>query len=326
MNAYKKITAIAVIALVAVVVISGFIKKGYKNYFQHKAGRVREIFLNNGAYDVLYLGSSRMHNAVNPRITDSVTGLRSYNAGVEGGNMFEFKMTFEGYLVNHPPPSVMLLSIDAKSFDIKKDIFFPPQYFECLDNPVVYSGMDRQKDYNTFLIRHLPFSGIIYYDDFTKIKAASGLFGENEMKQLHSFEYNGFLSNGNECIDTSAELKQAYTSFLFQKDAINWLQQIINRCKEEKIHLLITFSPEYRYISRQSVKNFPAFSKLLDSVSFANRLHVYRDDSLELCRNPCNFANPTHLNTQGAAVYSAVIAQRIRNLIQSKSIRSSPHI
>lgn len=325
-NGQKKIAAIAGIALIGVVVVSALIKKGYHNYFRHKAGRVREIFQNNKAYDILYLGSSRMHNAINPQIIDSVTGFKSYNAGVEGGNMFEFKMTFDGYLVNHPPPSVMILSIDAKSFDIKKDIFFPPQYFECLDNPVVYNGMSLQKDYNTFLIRYLPFSRIIYYDDFTKIKAVSGLLGANEMKQLNSFEYNGFLSNGNACIDTSIELKQPSVSFSFQKDAVNWLQQIITKCKREKIELLITFSPEYRYVSQQSVENFPFFSKLLDSMATVNGLPVYRDDSLELCRYPCNFANPTHLNTRGAAVYSAVIAQRISNLVQSKAIRSFWHI
>lgn len=89
----------------------------------------------------------------------------------------------------------------------------------------------------------------------------SGLLGANEMKQLNSFEYNGFLSNGNACIDTSIELKQPSVSFSFQKDAVNWLQQIITKCKREKIELLITFSPEYRYVSQQSVENFPFFFK-----------------------------------------------------------------
>jgi hypothetical protein len=89
-------------------------------------------------------------------------------------------------------------------------------------------------------------------------------------------------------------LTQSSVSFSFKKDAGNWLQQIIDRCKKEKIQLHITFSPDYRHISRQSVNNFPSFSKFLDRIGAVNGLPVYRDDSLDLCRYPCNFSNPTH--------------------------------
>jgi hypothetical protein len=295
-----------------IIIFSAYIEKGNEKYHRHKFKRIHEIFAGNQGYDVLYIGSSRIHNAINPAIVDSITGLRSYNAGVEGGTMFEFKMTFDGYLIHHPAPGLLILAIDAKSFDIKRNIFYPPQYFHDLDNPVVSSSLGFKHNYELFFLKYFSFMRMLYYDDYTKVKAISGLMGQNEMQQLHSFEYNGFLSNGDDCIDSLNSKPYPVFTFQFQRDAVEWLQSIIDSCKKRNIRLLLTYAPEYKFKYQQAVNNFFSFRHLLDSMSLNNGISLFHDDSLRLCNWAGNFANPTHLNTQGSALYSVEIAKRVK--------------
>jgi hypothetical protein len=230
---------------------------------------------------------------------------------VEGGTMFEFKMTLDGYLVHHPAPRILLLGIDAKSFDVKRNIFYPPQYFRVLDNPVIYNSLDFKYRYEPILLKNIPVSRLLYYDDHTKVKAMTGLTGHNEIQPFNNFEYNGFLSNGDACLDTVYYDHLPSLSFSFQHKAIEWLQDIIQTCRSSHINLWLTYAPEYKFKYQHSVTNFSSFSRLLDSISAAGRLALFHDDSLRLCSDACNFANPTHLNTQGASGYSVEIGNRI---------------
>ena len=316
-NAYLKILCSLFIAVVAVFIFSSFLEKGNLKYHSHKFKRVHEIFSGSYPYDVVYIGSSRIHNAVNPRVVDSITGLKSYNAGVEGGTMFEFKMTLDGYLVHHHAPRILFLSVDAKSFDIKRNIFYPPQYFLEMDNPVVYSALGFKHTCEPFLVKHSSTSRLLYYDDYTKALALSGLIGKNEMQPLHAFEYNGFLSNGNQCVDSSSGIVYPALKFEFQQNAIRYLQDIIDTCKKKDITLLLLYSPEYRFGYQQSVTNFSAFSHLLNSMAGKNNVSLFHDDSLKLCADARNFANPTHLNTQGSTAYSCEIANRLKILVKT---------
>lgn len=68
--------------------------------------KANEQLFNNSErkYNIICLGSSRMKNGLDPVIIDSITGLKSYNAGVGGSSTLEAAMILKSYLVNHPPP------------------------------------------------------------------------------------------------------------------------------------------------------------------------------------------------------------------------------
>ncbi len=94
------------------------INKGYRKFNM----KFTELFEGHTNHDVLFLGSSRVYYLINPKIIDSVCGVDSYNAGIDGGNLFEFKTSFDAYLQNHPSPRLVVLNIDLHSFT--KLVFF----------------------------------------------------------------------------------------------------------------------------------------------------------------------------------------------------------
>src|SRR5438445_6202232 len=141
---------IALLLTVAICQLSFVVfTKQVQKYEVHNTERLSELLLNHTYYDLIFLGSSRTHFGVNPKIIDSICGLRSYNAGVEGGNLYEFEMMLKSYLENHPSPRYVVLNFDLHSFADTSRIFNYPVYFPYTSNKVIDTYMSDNGYLNT---------------------------------------------------------------------------------------------------------------------------------------------------------------------------------
>jgi hypothetical protein len=121
---------------------------------------------------------------------------------MEGGVLSEFKMALDGYLLHHPSPAMIVLSIDPWSFDLSVRLFDPTQYFPFIrKNKFIAMGLNRL-DKKSILLKYVPFLGFIYMDDYIKNNAIKGWTGQTELNP-GQFDNEGFLSNGTKCIDTT---------------------------------------------------------------------------------------------------------------------------
>ena len=97
----KYTTKIICIIILAFAGVSGcllVVQKGLRIYSNHSTERLTEILADTTNFQMIFIGSSRTHTSINPRIIDSILDINSYNAGVEGGNLFEFNMIFNAYV------------------------------------------------------------------------------------------------------------------------------------------------------------------------------------------------------------------------------------
>ena len=170
MNAFYKIILSLIIAFGAVVVANKIVSEGNKRYSIHNHQKL-EFIINDTTYcDILFIGSSRVHTSINPKVIDSITGLRSFNAGIEGAGFTEFKMIFETYLLSHPAPKKIILGLDDDSFDTSFKFLNYTSYLDFLHNPVVDTTLSN----NGFLIfpyKLFPPLKIIELDDVSKRNA-----------------------------------------------------------------------------------------------------------------------------------------------------------
>jgi hypothetical protein len=317
MSAYTKIILTLVLGIGLTMIFNYFLQKGASLYHIDKEERVKEIFMRNTAYDILFLGSSRTHSTIFPKVIDSITGLKSYNAGEDGAVIYEFKKRLDGYLLNHPAPSYVILTIDARSLESRKKFFFPLQYFDVMQNPVILESFEEQPDFNMGFIRQLPFMRVIYYDDYAKKRALSGLFHHSELNLANQFTYKGYISNGYACTDTVLSYASKQNPALMDPEGLAFLNSIIDTCKARKIKLVLTYAPEYKFRFQVSISNFPRFTSKIKSIAEQAGISYYRDDSLSICNDPCLFANYGHLNTPGAIEYSKILGKRILALSQN---------
>lgn len=316
MNFYWRIIISTILSTVAVGVFSYILVKGDGRFHVHTAGRMSQVFDSKTNYDVLFVGSSRTHTTIYPAIIDSITGLSTYNAGVDGSNVFEFCLIIKGYLLNHPPPKMIFLSIDATSLKIDKKLEYPMQYFNYTGNAEIEQTLQNNSRYNVYLLKNFPFLNSIYYNDYVKTMALKGLAGETELNYAGRFENKGFWSLGDSCFKETSILPYRQTSFSPTMEDLQYLHAIIDLCKKEKIQLIFTYAPEYKKKYQQFVTNFDEFIAMMNSFSKVNNLSFFQDDSIDMCSDRCNFSDVLHVNLKGAITYSTIIGERINVLLK----------
>ena len=267
---------------------------------------------------MLFLGASRTHRNIYPKIIDSICKVNSYNAGVEGGGMNDFKLTLEGYLAAHPAPKVLVLTIDLSSFFGSNTIHYYPQYYPYLNNKAIHNVLS-EYGYHVDMIKTVPLLLITDLDDYTKENAIQMLRGKDTSNALPpgDFEYKGFVSNTDNWITKSDSISYKIDMKITDESVVSF-NKIIDICNQRHIKLIFTYAPEYNFnLQRARTNNDNVFSLITHT---ANKYHIpfLRDDSLDICRNPRLFANNGHLNRQGAIVYSSILASEInKNLSQS---------
>lgn len=291
-----------------------FVAQQVRKHECHMSQKLTEIFENKTPYDILFVGSSKTHTDINPQIIDSICHTNSYNAGVDGISLFEFKMIFDGYLANHPPPKLLVLSFDLHSFTGKKDFFKNVQYFPFVNNEVVDTTLNNNGN-NTERIKWFPFLNLTNYSDDQKIiyylKNQKGI---TEI-QKGEFDYNGYLSNTLETISSKTPEVHFPTTLEFSQNGLNFLQSILEKCRLSNMKVILVYSPEYNSILIKNYTNATQIFKSVKDLAKKYEVPLLRNDSLKLCTNPDLFFNVGHLNRPGAQVYSRILANQINQII-----------
>ncbi len=287
--------------------------KGLKKFEAHNRERFTEIFIDSNYHDILFLGSSKMHTGVNPRIIDSICHTSSYNAGIEGSNLFESYYAFKGYLENHKAPEFVFLSLDLVSFGMKRRFFNFNIYLNYTKNKII-NKMLNENGHPTFQYKLFPFLILSELDDYTKGNAIKGYAGLSEIPS-GDFQYKGFLSNSGRTIikDTTSSIKPVNT-LIIDSLAADLLRDIISTCKTKNIHLVFLYCPEFKFSFQKSYLNCNKVFHFIDSTATVNNITFLRHDSIPICNDPTLFANFGHLNRPGADVYSRILGEEIRKI------------
>ena len=289
--------------------------KEINKYQVHNTERLTELLLQHTYYDMIFVGSSRTHYSVNPQIIDSICSLKSYNAGLDGGNLYEFEMILKAYLANHPSPKYLVLTIDLHSFSQASKMFNYPVYFPYTSNKIINTYLTENHHLNIYK-KVFPFLKIIDFDDNTKDHFVEGIFGKTELGS-DGFQFKGYLSNTSNCIDVKAVVSPQQ-NLIITNDRKQCLERIISLCHQLNIKLIFTYAPEYNREDQQIVKNSNEIFSLIDSFAKKNNIQFLRDDHLAICSNHLLFVDILHLNKEGARQYSIILAKELLGIINLK--------
>ena len=294
-------------------------RKGLRNFNIHKTERLTEIFNGKTNFDLIFIGSSRTHTSIHPGIIDSICNINSYNAGVEGGNLYEFKLTLDGFLVNHPPPKYLVLTLDIQSFDLRRKLFNYTQYFPYLNNPVIKERL-KESGHNMAVLSVLPFVEMTAYDDYTRGNILKGLAGKTEIP-AGDFQYKGYLSNTMDQLSGAPnDSVKPVTKAPISIKGYQILMEIIETCKNKNIRLLFTYAPEYAKRLQKTYIDKEQFFQTVSDVSHTHNIPFLRHDELALCQDPKLYANVGHVNKVGAELYSKILGQQLDSIINIRMV------
>jgi hypothetical protein len=282
--------------------------RGYNKYYSFDKEHFDEIIDGKSYSEILFIGSSRAMHNINPRIVDSLTGLHSYNAGIDGANLLEINLVLECYLKSHPAPKIILADIAINSFAIKKLPFFNPNhYYQFLNKPLVFEALRPYE--RVYLFKYLPFLQLTQSNDLLKQNAILGYAGRTD--PLTSISYKGFVDYGTDTLHLPLK-KTYFMNYEIEQRGIDILKEMINICKQNDIKLIFTYAPEYH--PEEDTYN-PDFFPTIKNISKAADIPFLDFRNNKVFENHKLFINEHHLNHYGVEIFSTMIAEEVKDAL-----------
>jgi len=278
--------------------------KGLRRTDRDSIGKFNYLVNDTTRYNTLFVGSSRVHTALNPVIFDSINGTHSFNAGMDGIRITELNLIVKKFIKSHHAPDNIFINIDGTTLSVTQGVWQFPQYYPYIHDPDFRELTDLEPKLK--LGKYAPALALTYFDDPLKNLGLIGLTKKGgNYEELVSLK--GFQPTPPHELTTDTAALVAD----FAREPRGWqlLEETLNYCRENNVHIYFLIAPMYNYTLADSAQVF--FQKL-DSIQRAYNVQTFNFMNDKRFDSPKLFADRTHLNSVGAEMYSAIVARQFK--------------
>jgi hypothetical protein len=281
------------------------LRKQRTDYF----GKLNELILGDEKFDIIFLGSSRVNWTINPRIIDSATHKNSFNFGLDGAYIVEDGMNLRAYLKTHQKPEVLVINIDPKMFNTTDEIKTPARYLPYINHSEIYDTLKEYSDWPV-IVKYMPFVGMSFYTDGIINQSLQAFVQPGRKMENYYKGFSPLKRVWEKNADASAEglLKVEYTS-----KGLNLFRLFLEEVKNKKIRIQMIYSPQYYFPRYDSMHK--SFMRILDSIAEPEGFSIIDYTTMGICREKKYFFDATHLNVQGATLFSEKLGHDLDSLI-----------
>lgn len=309
----KRPLLFAALAIVLLYAVRELEYAGIRRNAKGEFAKLRQTFMEKNDFDLVVIGSSRAECQFYTPIIDSALGIRSFNIGMVGSVMPLTRATLEAYLVNSKAPKYVVLSLDLHSFSDNPDTVYSfPRYFAFLGNEKLYEGL-RKRDKRFTYFKYFPFYSMPFYSSRYLNSSLRGWTGK-QGKYDSDYE-QGFTPHikntrlGDFDTLTIPVFNHGAPAFVWTE-----LANIDSICRQNNSKFILVVSPlfhrwEEKVINYDDILlHFRAFAKLHHTL-----LLDFSHDPIRM--NQDFYADPAHLNKEGALVFTRHFCQELRQYI-----------
>lgn len=280
--------------------------------------------------DILFLGSSRVLNLVDPRVIDSVCGTKSYNLGLYNWHLAEMRMQLRVCLETGKVPHIIVFNLDPASFDVRDPVYsFTDVLAYAAKDSVVYNSMSAVQDVYVHKWKY-PFyrlQKLTAVNDGVKVKdlwrsedAICGEVAGRRGKYEPMSVSRGFSPD----YEKYSEIYVAPYNEKFDEMGFELLRDMIRLCRNNGIKPVFVTAPMYKdyrtiYLNAEYVLSRAGEVAREEGVPYFNMI----DDSMSLHKE--NFYNFVHLNGWAAERYSLRLAVILRSMDKSCQAGGNTH-
>lgn len=273
-----------------------------------------EMLKGTSNYDIIFLGNSRVHFGINPYYIDSVTKLNSYNFGNGGADALDMFVTAHGYLQNHKPPHLAVISVDPGTITGNKILKTRYHYLYYINNDTIEKYMN-QTGFLTGLIKIAPFTKYCFFDEYNR----TSLFvkGKPYPKFDHNI-YKGFLNihqrMGN-------PLPVAYNSDIDYKvvsdSAIGYLKNTLTMLQQKGSKIVFIWSPLKSTAQHNQTTIATTCDSILTQIAKERNIKIFHFENDTIYRDDY-FVDDIHLNEPGSRVFSRKLGDSINSVFKKR--------
>jgi len=267
--------------------------------------------------DILFIGNSRVLNQIDPRVVEQVTGLKAYKLGLEGGSTVYFNMVYRAYMQRHPKPKYLVINVDFRCFDTEQRVFNFPDYFPYLKDSMVYVYLaPYYYEYQTGIMQfYYRIKRINSKPDPNKISNLKGLIIHSESPELPLVDMLRGFHPFSMTWESQRHVIKAYDAVYSQK-GFDMLRDIIKDAQAHGIKVILICAPFYKDY-KLIVRNYNTVRDSILNISKEYEVPYWNYSDIPMGDSTMYFYNVNHVNVTGAAIYSRILGEDVKNYVDS---------
>jgi len=270
-------------------------------YFRQEAGvNYRTTYsIDSTNAEIIILGSSRASHHYVPDVFEEKLHGTCYNAGCDGTSILYDHAVFKAITKRYSPEYIIVditpHSLEYNLADYDRLSVLSPYYSK---NDVIKSIVDLKGPFEKFkyLSAVYPFNSLV-------IQIAMGNFEVYKQRNQGSRGYIPLYDvKGPEEIDTLRVAARGLDS-----NKMEAIRDMISTCRQKNICLIFVYSPMYHIISDRY------HSDIVYNICSENGIRYFdMSNSPEFIKNHDYFSDGSHLNDEGARIFTAMLSEMIR--------------
>ena len=267
--------------------------------------------------DIVFVGNSRTFIHIDPRVVDSVTGKKAYNLGLDGCTIPFFNMALCKYLQCHPIPKYVVINADFSGLNTGMQVYNYPDYQQYIGDSVVSACLvPYYSEFKHSLLGRLSlFRQINSKPDDEKM--GNFIYLYKNMLHRHndvnlSDPKRGF-SPSDRTWESQSHTVKTYKA-IYTPQAFDLMRQMIANCQSKGIKVIMVCTPMYKDY-HHIIVNYNEAKDTLQSIANSYKVPYWIYSDTYLSDKTANFYNVEHLNAEGAAAFSRMLAEDIKQYI-----------
>nr|WP_303317388.1 hypothetical protein [Flavivirga sp. MEBiC07777] len=270
--------------------------------------------------EIVIIGNSKAEAHYNPGIIEDLTKHSTYNLGVSGTPLNILKIRWQSYINNNNKlPKLLIIDVDNNILGTSNSLFEKFQYLPYTSKKE-YQNVAKYVDEDYYYEKLIPMYKYRGYEMqvFNKLKAIGNT---NDCGHI----YKGFKPHdklwdeNNWAIFSKRLLNKDKMDFQnIYKKGIEELNGIILFCKKNKIQVCFIRSPKYYKANNYRKKRSDYVDSVLSEIALKNKIRYINFFKDTLTYDKTKFYDKSHLNLEGANIFSNKVADYINNMIFDK--------
>ena len=276
-------------------------------YFKQESGfQYRTIYaMNETTADVVVLGASTVTHHYVPDIFEDSLNMSFYNAGRDGSGIFQHYALMKAILKRYTP-KVILLDLHPEA------LMTTPQDYDRLSELLPF--YETHKEIRPVLELRSPYEKYKIFSSIYPYNSAilSIIMGNLEFNKTRKSDFKGYVPLSR-VMENKKPHTIEYQNFSIDTVKVRILKEITAEAKAANTQLIAVRSPKYMFVDNRS-------TRLIKNILAENNI-LYLNYSVdqEFLKNPTYFSDESHLNKDGAALFSSIIVREIRNYLPQKN-------
>lgn len=300
------------ITLVTLVLVAWGLDCIMTNRLHHSDARMfstyNAIYSDSLQCDAVIMGSSRGQVQYHPAILDSILGLNCYNLSVDGRCIDAEIVMYNAYRHHVPCPRLIIQNVDFGTLQCSNG-YEREQYTPYLNKDDLFNQIEESEGF-TWADRWLPLVRYAGYHEV--IKEGFGI--KNELSR--PVMYKGWVGHDKEW-DGSVFDAIKKVPFEINPKAAELFDEYLAQCRKENVQVIMVFAPIYIGVT-EKMDSVQAMFDIYQA--YADKYHYpildYTYDSLSYDTD--FFYNATHLNRDGAELFTVKLAEDLKELLFPK--------